>query len=42
MNILLAYLSRRELLGDEVTARQIMRRATAYTIINGLLYRRNA
>jgi hypothetical protein len=37
----LAYLSRKELPEDEVTARQIVRWATAYTIINGSLYRRS-
>jgi hypothetical protein len=37
----LAYLSRKELPEDDVTARQIVRRATTCTIINGLLYKRS-
>ena len=38
----LAYLIDQELPSDEVLARKIMRRASAYTIINDLLYKRSA
>ena len=37
----LAYLANDELPADELTARQIKRRASAYTIINNELYKRS-
>ena len=37
----LAYLSRGELPQEEIIAHQIVRRAKAYTIINGELYKRS-